>query len=59
MTQVIVLNPVQEKRLLRSLSGIQFSNILDVMIIMPLAPMLMRTFHLTAVAGCRDGGRPL
>ena len=49
MTQVIVLNPVQEKRLLRSLSGIQFSNILDVMIIMPLAPMLMRTFHLTAV----------
>ena len=49
MTQVIILNPVQEKRLLRSLSGIQFSNILDVMIIMPLAPMLMRTFHLTAV----------
>ena len=49
MTQVIVLNPVQEKRLLRSLSGIQFSNILDVMIVMPLAPMLMRTFHLTAV----------
>jgi len=49
MSQVITLNPAQEKRLLRSLSGIQFSNILDVMIIMPLAPMLMRTFHLTAV----------
>lgn len=49
MSQVITLNPVQEKSLLRSLSGIQFSNILDVMIIMPLAPMLMRTFNLTAV----------
>ena len=34
---------------MRSLSGIQFSNILDVMIVMPLAPMLMRTFNLTAV----------
>lgn len=49
MSQIITLNPVQEKSLLRSLSGIQFSNILDVMIIMPLAPMLMRTFNLTAV----------
>lgn len=35
--------------MLQSLSGIQFSHILDVMIIMPLAPMLMRTFELTAV----------
>jgi predicted MFS family arabinose efflux permease len=49
MSQVVNLNPVQEKSLLRSLSGIQFSHILDVMIIMPLAPMLMRTFDLTAV----------
>ena len=49
MTQIITLNPAQEKSLLRSLSGIQFSHILDVMIIMPLAPMLMRTFELTAV----------
>ena len=35
--------------MLLSLAGIQFSHILDVMIIMPLAPMLMRTFHFTAV----------
>lgn len=49
MSQVVNLNPVQEKSLLRSLSGIQFSHILDVMIIMPLAPMLMRTFDLSAV----------
>jgi predicted MFS family arabinose efflux permease len=49
MSQVVTLNPVQENSLLRSLSGIQFSHILDVMIIMPLAPMLMRTFSLTAV----------
>jgi predicted MFS family arabinose efflux permease len=49
MSQVVHLNSVQEKSLLRSLSGIQFSHILDVMIIMPLAPMLMRTFELTAV----------
>ncbi|MGV8935087.1 MAG: MFS transporter [Gallionellaceae bacterium] len=49
MSQVIHLNNAQEKSLLRSLSGIQFSHILDVMIIMPLAPMLMRTFALSAV----------
>ena len=49
MTQVITLNTTQEKSLLHSLSGIQFSHILDVMIIMPLAPMLMRTFDLTTV----------
>lgn len=49
MSQVVHLNPAQEKNLLQSLSGIQFSHILDVMIIMPLAPMLMRTFHLSAV----------
>lgn len=49
MSQLVTLNTAQEKSLLRSLSGIQFSHILDVMIIMPLAPMLMRTFDLTAV----------
>ncbi len=49
MSQVINLNATQEKSLLRILSGIQFSHILDVMIIMPLAPMLMRTFDLSAV----------
>lgn len=49
MSQVVHLNSTQEKSLLRSLSGIQFSHILDVMIMMPLAPMLMRTFDLTAV----------
>ncbi|MFA6903746.1 MAG: MFS transporter, partial [Gallionellaceae bacterium] len=49
MSQVVHLNSAQEKSLLRSLSGIQFSHILDVMIMMPLAPMLMRTFDLTAV----------
>jgi len=49
MSQVVILDAAQEKSLLRSLSGIQFSHILDVMIIMPLAPMLMRTFDLTAV----------
>jgi predicted MFS family arabinose efflux permease len=49
MTQVVNLDATQEKSLLRSLSGIQFSHILDVMIVMPLAPMLMRTFDLTAV----------
>jgi predicted MFS family arabinose efflux permease len=49
MSQAIHLTTPQEKGLLRSLSGIQFSHILDVMIIMPLAPMLMRTFQLTAV----------
>ncbi len=48
MSQTITLNPAQESSLLRSLSGIQFSHILDVMIVMPLAPMLMRTFDLTA-----------
>ncbi len=49
MSQAVHLNPTQEKNLLRSLSGIQFSHVLDVMIIMPLAPMLMRTFEMTTV----------
>jgi predicted MFS family arabinose efflux permease len=49
MPEIIKLTANQEKGLLLSLSGIQFSHILDVMIVMPLAPMLMRTFNLTAV----------
>jgi predicted MFS family arabinose efflux permease len=48
MSNTISLEPRQEQRLLLSLSGIQFGHILDVMIIMPLAPMLMRTFQFTA-----------
>lgn len=49
MSHVVHLSATQEKSLLRSLSGIQFSHILDVMVIMPLAPMLMRTFSLSAI----------
>lgn len=49
MSHTLTLNSTQEKRLLLSLSGIQFTHILDVMIIMPLAPMLMRTFNLSTV----------
>ncbi len=49
MSHILTLNTAQEKRLLLSLSGIQFTHILDVMIIMPLAPMLMRTFQLSTV----------
>lgn len=49
MSETITLTPAKEKGLLLSLAGIQFSHILDVMIIMPLAPMLMRTFHFTTV----------
>jgi predicted MFS family arabinose efflux permease len=49
MSHVLTLDTAQEKRLLLSLSGIQFTHILDVMIIMPLAPMLMRTFNLSTV----------
>jgi predicted MFS family arabinose efflux permease len=41
------LNPQQEQRLLFTLAGIQFTHILDFMIIMPLAPMLTRAFGLS------------
>lgn len=47
MPHTLPLGPVHEKRLLFTLAGIQFTHILDFMIIMPLAPMLMRAFHLT------------
>lgn len=49
MSHILTLDTAQEKRLLLSLSGIQFTHILDVMIIMPLAPMLMRTFNLSTI----------
>jgi predicted MFS family arabinose efflux permease len=41
------LNAAQEKRLLYTLAGIQFTNLLDFMIIMPLAPALTRDFGLS------------
>jgi predicted MFS family arabinose efflux permease len=43
----ITLSPAHEKRLLLTLAGIQFTHILDFMLIMPLGPMLMRAFHLS------------
>ena len=41
------LDPAQEQRLLLALAGIQFTHILDFMIMMPLGPMLMRAFGLS------------
>jgi predicted MFS family arabinose efflux permease len=41
------LQPAQEQRLLYTLAGIQFTHILDFMIMMPLAPMLTRAFGLS------------
>ncbi|MBI2286155.1 MAG: MFS transporter, partial [Nitrosomonadales bacterium] len=38
------LTPQREKYLLLTLAGIQFSHVLDFMIMMPLGPMLMNTF---------------
>lgn len=47
MPPSLPLTPQSEKRLLLSLAGIQFTHILDFMIIMPLGPMLMRSFDLS------------
>ena len=47
MLPTLPLTPQSEKRLLLSLAGIQFTHILDFMIIMPLGPMLMRSFDLS------------
>ena len=41
------LTPQREKYLLLTLAGIQFSHVLDFMIMMPLGPMLMSTFGIT------------
>ncbi|MFC3148427.1 MFS transporter [Piscinibacterium candidicorallinum] len=43
----VSLTPRQESRLLATLAGIQFTHILDFMIMMPLAPMLTRAFGLS------------
>lgn len=40
------LTPRQERTLLLTLAGIQFSHILDFMIIMPLGPILMESLHI-------------
>jgi predicted MFS family arabinose efflux permease len=47
MPPSLPLSAKDEQRLLLSLAGIQFTHILDFMIIMPLGPMLMRSFNLT------------
>lgn len=39
------LAPLRERYLLLTLAGVQFSHILDFMIMMPLGPVLMRDFH--------------
>ncbi len=41
------LSPQRERYLLLTLSGIQFSHILDFMIMMPLGPILMREFSIS------------
>ena len=43
----------QERGLLGVLSAVQFSHIVDFMLIMPLAPQLMRLFTITPVEGRR------
>ncbi|MDD5180264.1 MAG: MFS transporter [Gallionellaceae bacterium] len=47
MPPSLPLSARDEKHLLLTLAGIQFTHILDFMIIMPLGPMLMRSFNLT------------
>lgn len=47
MPSTLPLSAKDEKRLLLTLAGIQFTHILDFMIVMPLGPMLMRSFNLT------------
>ena len=44
MTHSAELTPRNERLLLLTLAGIQFSHVLDFMIMMPLGPILMRTF---------------
>ena len=40
-------NAAQEKRLVAVLAGIQFTHIMDFMILMPLGPQLMRVMHVS------------
>jgi predicted MFS family arabinose efflux permease len=44
------LSPAQEKRFLWVLAGIQFSHIVDFMIMMPLGPQIMQSFGISAAA---------
>ena len=44
MTYSAELTPRNERLLLLTLAGIQFSHVLDFMIMMPLGPVLMRAF---------------
>jgi predicted MFS family arabinose efflux permease len=42
-----LLSPQQEKRLLLTLTGIQFSHILDFMVMMPIGPILMQALNIS------------
>jgi predicted MFS family arabinose efflux permease len=44
------LSPAQEKRFLWVLAGIQFSHIVDFMVMMPLGPQIMEAFGISAAA---------
>ena len=44
------LSPAQEKRFLWVLAGIQFSHIVDFMVMMPLGPQIMQSFGISAAA---------
>lgn len=44
------LSPLQEKRFLWVLAGIQFSHIVDFMVMMPLGPQIMQAFGISAAA---------
>jgi predicted MFS family arabinose efflux permease len=44
------LSPLQEKRFLWVLAGIQFSHIVDFMVMMPLGPQIMEAFGISAAA---------
>jgi predicted MFS family arabinose efflux permease len=46
-TQPVRLNTQQEKALLFTLAGIQFSHILDFMVMMPIGPVLMQTLQIS------------
>ncbi len=43
-----VLDPARERQMVRVLAGIQFANVLDFVLIMPLGPQLMRVFGISS-----------
>jgi predicted MFS family arabinose efflux permease len=45
-TSETILNPAKERWLLLMLAAVQFTHIMDFMIMMPLGPQLMRLFHI-------------